>query len=95
MLFRLNELKGRLRDSGQPARWEDIAEATGISKPTLIALSKGDAKEIKPIYVDILCTFFDVDPGGLMAAERVDLPHNLNLRPDRHGRSPNPKVSND
>ena len=85
MNFRLNELKGKLADSGRSMSWEAIAEETGISKQALIALSKGTMRAIQPVYVDILCKFFNVSADGLIALDDVDLPYELNLRPDRHG----------
>ena len=55
MKFHLNELKGRDADAKKPSTWDDISDATGIRKATLIALAKGDAKMMRPEYLDALC----------------------------------------
>lgn len=92
MKTRLNELKGRMADRGRAATWDQIAEATGIRKGTLIALGKGELKQIRPEYIDALCTYYsqmleeDVHPGVLLVVEPVKLPLALNIRPDRHGK---------
>lgn len=85
MKFKLNEIKGRWADDGRGVSWDDIAAATGISKPTLLAMSKGSIKQVRPEYLDALCAFFGVDIAGLVQSEAVKLPLNLKIRPDRHG----------
>lgn len=86
MRFHIQTLKARSADAGQRLTWQDIAESTGIRKPTLLSIANNRARAIRPEYVDALCTFFGVTTGELMSADQIDLPLNLNLRPDRRGR---------
>jgi hypothetical protein len=97
MRSRLNELRGRLADQGHVVIWDQLAAATGIRKATLIDLSRGQLKLLRPEFVDALCTYFSqqlgepVDAGDLLVADRVALPLALNLRPDRACKRPGEK----
>ena len=86
MRFHLRTLKARAGESGRPVTWQDIAEGTGISRSTLLKMADNQVRAIRPKYVDALCAFFDVEIGELMTAERIVLPLDLDLRPDRRGK---------
>ena len=86
MHFHLRTLKARASESGRPVTWQDIVEETGISRATLLMIAGNKVRAIRPQYIDALCTFFDVEAGELISAERVDLPLQLDLRPDRRGK---------
>ncbi len=89
MHSRLNTLKaGKEDQTGQRIAWRTIAQATGISEPTLLQIKDGKAKSIRLEFVDALCTYFDCEISDLFQAERVALPLALDLRPDRHGVRP-------
>jgi hypothetical protein len=68
-----------------------IAAKTGLSVSTVERISAGHLKEIRGEYIDALSTYFaellgmDVSEIMLVAAERVPLPSQLNIRPDRRG----------
>lgn len=85
MKVKLNELRGRLADSGQRVSLREVEEATGISQKALSEIGKGRMRQIRGEYIDALCTYFDVDAGQLIEAERVGLPLDLRIRPDRQG----------
>ncbi len=90
----LNELRGRLADLGRPVTWDELAAATGIRKATLIDLSRGQLKLLRPEFIDALCSYFTqqlgepIGAGDLLVAETVMLPLELNIRPDRAGKRP-------
>lgn len=86
MRTRINELKGRMADRGKRATWEEISQATGIRMATLLEISRGRLKQWRPEYIDALCAYFGVEVGDLLIADPVDLPLELNLRPDRRGK---------
>lgn len=86
MIIRLNALRGELADRGRKISLDELAEATGIDKKTLIRLGKGRVKSLRPEYIDALCAYFDVGTGELLEAEPIDLPLRLNIRPDRAGK---------
>lgn len=86
MRLRINELRGRMADRGQSVSLQDIEDATGISRKALTEISKGRIRRLIPEYVDALCVYFGVDAGDLVEADPVDLPLDLNIRPDRRGR---------
>lgn len=86
MQFHIRTLKARSAEQGRRLTWQDIAQGTGIRRPTLLNLADGKARAIKPDYVDALCTFFGVTAGDLITANEVSLPLTLNLRPDRRGK---------
>lgn len=85
MRLRINELRGRMADRGQSVSLQDIEDATGISRKALTEISKGRIRRLIPEYVDALCAYFDVEAGELVEADPVDLPLDLNIRPDRRG----------
>ena len=85
MKIKLSELRGRLADRGEGVSLQEVEEATGISRKALTKISKGRMNILRPEYIDALCTYFDIDAGELVEAERVSLPLDLNIRPDRHG----------
>lgn len=86
MKTHLNELKGRNADRKHPSTWDDIAAATGIRKATLISIGKGNARTLRPEYIDALCTYFGVAVDQLITADSVKLPLQLDIRPDRQGK---------
>jgi DNA-binding Xre family transcriptional regulator len=86
MLFRIYTLKAKATEAGRRLTWQQIADGTGIRKPTLFRLARSESRTIRPEYIDALCTFFGVTPGELMTADMVKLPLNLGIRPDRKGK---------
>ena len=58
--------------------WDQLAELTGIGKPTLHKLAHGKAQSIRLEHLDVLCTFFRVPIADLLVAEVVIIP----LAPD-------------
>lgn len=58
--------------------WDQLAEQTGIGKPTLHKLAHGKVQSIRLEYLDALCTFFRVPIADLLVAEVVAIP----LTPD-------------
>lgn len=86
MRFHIHSLKARAAEQGKRLTWDDIAEGTGIRKPMLFQIANGKARAIRPQYIDALCSFFRVGVEELMSADTVDLPIDLNLRPDRRGK---------
>jgi len=66
--------------------WQDIANGTGIHIPVLLRIAKGQARTIRPEYLDALCSYFEVGAGELMTPDEVELPLRMNLRPDRKGK---------
>lgn len=86
MQIRIRELKTELRRRGLRLTWADIESGTGIRNTTLFAMDNGTAKTIRPEYLDALCQYFDVGIEELLKPESVDLPLDLNIRPDRKGR---------
>lgn len=92
MKIRLNEYKGRAADSGKRTSNEEIATATGIGISTVESISAGRVKEIRLEYLDALSTYFalllgvDMSEIDLTEPEPVEIPLDLNIRPDRHGR---------
>lgn len=86
MRFHLHSLKGKATESGRRITWQDIADGTGIRKPTLLNIANGRSRTIRPEYIDALCAYFEVPVGDLLSADEIDLPLELNLRPDRRGK---------
>jgi DNA-binding Xre family transcriptional regulator len=86
MRFHLHTIKSKTAESGHRLTWQQIADATGIRESTLRSLANNRARTIRPEYVDALCTFLGVTAAELITAERVTLPLEMNLRPDRHGK---------
>lgn len=85
MRLRINELRGRMADQGRSVSLQEIEDATGISRKALTEISKGRVRRLIPEYVDALCAYFEVEAGELIEADPVDLPLDLNIRPDRRG----------
>ena len=85
MYIKLGELRGKRADKGLPSRLEDVAEATGIALRMVEKISAGKVKQYRCEYIDALCAFFECTPNELIAVEPVELPLNLNIRPDRQG----------
>lgn len=83
MQIKIGELKVRANRSGNRLTWEDIETATGIRQPTLISMNNGTVKQIRPEYLDALCKFFEVEVQDLLEVEDVELPLQLNVRPDK------------
>jgi DNA-binding Xre family transcriptional regulator len=92
MKTRINELRGRAADQGKRVTWKELSTVLGIRELTLVALSKGELRQLRPEYIDALCSYFSdllgetIGPGDLLIAERVALPLKLNIRPDRRGK---------
>jgi hypothetical protein len=86
MLFHIHSLKARATEAGRPVTWQQIADGTGIRRPTLFKIAGNEARVIRPEYIDALCTFFGVTTGELMTAESVKVPLELAIRPDRRGK---------
>jgi DNA-binding Xre family transcriptional regulator len=85
MRVHLNELRGRLADQrGQHIGWEEVAQAVGIRRITLIAMAKGKHTVWRPEYVDALCTYFGATVAELITSEPIELPIQ-SIRPDRKG----------
>lgn len=76
MQIKLSELKAqRARELDHKVTWVEIEEATGIGRNTLIAMDKGDVKQIRPEYIDALAAYFGVqDVSELLRLEPVALP---------------------
>lgn len=91
MRIRLNEYKGRAADHGKRVSNEDVAVGTGISLRTVERISAGQMTEIRGEYIDAISTYFaelfdvDVSEIDLVVPDPVDLPLDLNIRPDRRG----------
>lgn len=85
MLIRLNELKARKAARGERVTFADIAEATGINRRTLDNIAAGNQTEVRGEYIDALAAYFGVSPNELIELSPVELPLNLNIRPDRRG----------
>lgn len=84
MKVKIDELKLEIfRKTGNKITGAELSESVGISLPTLISLNSGRYKTIKPEYVDALCTYFDCKIEELLEIEPVQLPLQLNLRPDK------------
>lgn len=47
----------------------DISNSTGISRPTLLAILKGEAQSIKFSTIDKLCDYFNVSMNKLITRE--------------------------
>ncbi|MFN8493112.1 MAG: helix-turn-helix transcriptional regulator [Caldilineaceae bacterium] len=86
MIIHLKELQGRFADQGKPSSLKDISDATGIDRVTLENFSAGKLKRWRPEYLDALCSYFDCQIGDLATEEKLQLPLNLVLRPDRRGK---------
>lgn len=85
MYLKLGALRGKRSDQGLPYSMEAIAEGTGIGLRTLEKLAAKEVKLYRGDYIDALCTFFECQPNDLIEVERVVLPLELDIRPDRHG----------
>ena len=83
MQIKIGELKVRASRGGERLTWEEIEAATGIRRPTLLAMNNGTAKQVRPEHLDALCRFFKVSVEELLEAEFVELPLQLNIRPDK------------
>jgi DNA-binding Xre family transcriptional regulator len=83
MQIKIGELKVRASRGGARLTWDDIEAATGVRRPSLIAMNNGTAKQIRPEHLDALCKFFGVGVGDLLEAEEVELPLRMSIRPDR------------
>lgn len=86
MYLKLGELRGKRADQGLPHTMDAVAEATGIGLRMLEKMAAKDVKQYRQEYIDALCAFFECTPNELIALEPVELPLNLNIRPDRHGK---------
>ncbi len=85
MRVHLNELRGRLADrEGHHIGWEEVAQAVGIRRNTLIAMAKGTHTVWRPEYIDALCTYFGATASELITSEAIELPIPA-IRPDRAG----------
>jgi len=59
MKWRLSELQGRVQaKTGQNVTYEDMMEATGLSKQTIANLRMGRAKQVGVETIDKLLDFF-------------------------------------
>ena len=85
MYLKLGALRGKRADQGLPHSMEAIAEGTGIGLRTLEKLAAKEVKLYRGDYIDALCTFFECQPNDLIALDRVELPLELEIRPDRQG----------
>jgi DNA-binding Xre family transcriptional regulator len=76
MQFKLSELKAqRARELNRKVTWVEIEEATGIGRNTLIAMDKGDVRQIRPEYIDALAAYFGVEEiSDLLHIDPVALP---------------------
>lgn len=75
MKFKLSELKAqKARNQDERITWPDIEAATGVPRNMLIAMDRGSAKQVRPMYLDALVKYFDVDLSALMETEDVILP---------------------
>jgi DNA-binding Xre family transcriptional regulator len=83
MQIKIGELKARAQRAVGRFTWEDIETATGIRRATLTAMNNGTAKQVRPEHLDALCKLFRVSIAELLEAEDVELPLQLNVRPDR------------
>lgn len=86
MRFHIYSLKAKATESGRRLTWQQIADGTGIRKVMLFKIARNEARVIRPEYIDALCTFFGVTIDELFTADSVDLPLNLDIRPDRKGK---------
>lgn len=86
MYLKLGELRGKRADQGLPHSMEAVAAGTGIGLRMLEKIAAKDVKQYRHEYIDALCAFFECTPNDLIAVEPVELPLNLNIRPDRHGK---------
>lgn len=69
MKSKLNLLR---RHSG--ITWQQLADETGISMPTLHRIGYDQVRTIRLEYIDALCTFFRVPIAELFEVEIVALP---------------------
>jgi DNA-binding Xre family transcriptional regulator len=75
MQFRLSELKAaRSREQDRKVTWDEIEQATGVRRNTLIAMDQGRIKQIRPEYIDALAAYFNVTLEELLTLEPVSLP---------------------
>lgn len=92
MRFHIYTLKARASEKGRRLTWDQLAEATGIRKSMLFRIARNQARMVRPEYIDALCTFFGVAVDELLTAESIDLPLNLDIRPDRKGKLIRPRA---
>lgn len=86
MKIRLLEVRAQRGEGGRPLSLRAVSVGTGIDLRTLENISAGNIKTLRLEYIDALCKFLRCTAGDLLMAEDVDLPLELNLRPDRHGK---------
>lgn len=86
MQIKLLELRTKRGTGGRPLSLRAVSEGTGIDLRTMENISTGNIKMWRAEYIDALCTFFECTPGDLIAADVVELPMSLVLRPDRRGK---------
>lgn len=86
MQIRLLEVRAQHGEGGRPLSLRAVSEGTGIDLRTLENISAGNIKTLRLEYVDALCKFLRCTTGDLLTVEDIDLPLDLNLRPDRRGK---------
>jgi DNA-binding Xre family transcriptional regulator len=68
--FRLGELIAeRKRKTGEPTRYADIVQATGVSTNTLTKMAKNEMKMVGLDTIEKLTDFFGCDIGDLMVKQ--------------------------